>query len=184
MVHADELMRVFNATLGAQYRTRLVRGTDEPLYLPADEHCPYHRIYFAHGFAASALHELAHWCQAGPARRQQVDYGYWYHPDGRDAEAQARFEQVEAQPQAIEWMLSRACGHRFDVSADNLSIEVDRGAFARTVLMAVHQYYQRGLPPRAAALMAAFGDHFGRPLPRIQDFALREDGRVCTGTHH
>ncbi len=39
-------------------------------------------------FFASALHEISHWCVAGKARREQVDFGYWYCPDGRDAMTQ------------------------------------------------------------------------------------------------
>ncbi|MBY6186035.1 elongation factor P hydroxylase [Marinobacter hydrocarbonoclasticus] len=184
MVDVSELMQVFNDTLGKQHQTRLVRGTDEPLYLPADAHCPYHRIYFAHGFSASALHELAHWCQAGAQRRTQVDYGYWYHPDGRSEQQQAAFEAVEAKPQALEWMLCRACGHPFDVSADNHAIEVDRVAFRRAVLAQVKGYFERGLPERTRALMAVLAQHFGQPMPTMDDFQLREDGRVYTGTDH
>ncbi|MBY5979923.1 elongation factor P hydroxylase [Ferrimonas balearica] len=184
MVDVDELMAVFNRTLGQQHATRLVRGTDEPLYLPADWHCPYHRIYFAHGFTASALHELAHWCQAGPARRGQVDYGYWYQPDGRDAVQQAAFEAVEARPQALEWMLCRACGQPFDVSVDNHAIEVDRVAFRRAVLSEVKRVYQQGIPARTRALMATLAAHFDRPMPEMDDFQLRDDGRVYTGTDH
>ncbi|MDI8993212.1 elongation factor P hydroxylase, partial [Salmonella enterica subsp. enterica serovar Anatum] len=42
------------------------------IYLPADAQVPYHRIVFAHGFYASALHEISHWCIAGKARRELV----------------------------------------------------------------------------------------------------------------
>lgn len=184
MVDVDKLMAVFNTTLGVEHDTRLVRGTDEPLYLPADQHCPFHRIYFAHGFTASALHELAHWCQAGPQRRTQLDYGYWYHPDGRDAQQQAEFERVEAKPQALEWMLCRACGQPFDVSVDNLAIDVDRAAFRRAVLAEVQGYFERGVPVRTRALMAVLAEHFDQPMPVMDDFQLREDGRVYTGTDH
>ena len=69
-----------------------------PIYLPADAAHPRHRIIFARGFYASALHEpeIAHWCIAGEQRRLleliTTDYGYWYEPDGRDAITQAAFE--------------------------------------------------------------------------------------------
>ncbi len=49
---------------------------------------------------ASALHEISHWCIAGKARRELVDFGYWYCPDGRDAMTQSQFEDVEVKPQA------------------------------------------------------------------------------------
>ncbi|SUC30833.1 Protein of uncharacterised function, DUF462 [Providencia rettgeri] len=80
----QDLINIFDECFGVTYNTRLVKGDDEPIYLPADEAVPYHRIVFAHGFFTSGLHEISHWCIAGEARRQQVDYGYWYCPDGRD----------------------------------------------------------------------------------------------------
>src|SRR5690606_39383874 len=52
-------------------------------YLPASEPDGLARVVFAHGFFASALHEIAHWCIAGDYRRTLHDYGYWYCPDGR-----------------------------------------------------------------------------------------------------
>ncbi|MDX1454750.1 MAG: elongation factor P hydroxylase, partial [Gammaproteobacteria bacterium] len=105
----DALIRLFNSLFEDSHNTILVRGDDEPLYLPADTGHPRHRIIFAHGFFASALHEIAHWCIAGPQRRQLVDYGYWYRPDGRNAEEQRAFEDVEARPQALERIFSEAC---------------------------------------------------------------------------
>ncbi len=39
-----------------------------------------------------------HWCIAGKARRNRVDFGYWYCPDGRDAQTQSQFEDVEVKP--------------------------------------------------------------------------------------
>lgn len=59
------------------------------------------------------MHELAHWCIAGPERRLLADYGYWYEPDGRTEQIQAEFEKVEVKPQAVEWILSASCGFPF-----------------------------------------------------------------------
>ena len=105
-----------------ELNTELVAGDDEPIYLPADAEHRHHRIVFAHGFYASALHEIAHWLVAGAKRRDQEDYGYWYCPDGRDKAQQLAFEQVEVKPQAIEWALSVAAGFNFNVSVDNLMV--------------------------------------------------------------
>ena len=80
----------------------MIRGDDEPLYLPADKNFTYHQIIFAHGYYASALHEISHWCMAGKQRRLLEDFGYWYMPDGRDVDQQKTFEQVEIKPQAKE----------------------------------------------------------------------------------
>ncbi|MEA7548766.1 elongation factor P hydroxylase, partial [Salmonella enterica subsp. enterica serovar Anatum] len=43
-------------------------------------------------------YEISHWCIAGKARRELVDFGYWYCPDGRDAQTQSQFEDVEVKP--------------------------------------------------------------------------------------
>jgi len=134
----------------------------EPVYLPADEDCPFNRIVFAHGFFASALHEVAHWCIAGERRRRLVDYGYWYAPDGRDAGQQAEFERVETKPQAIEWAFAIACGFPFRVSVDNLSgIAVDRESFTRKVHAELVRCSCEGFPPRAQRFMDALSNHYG-----------------------
>lgn len=158
----QDLIRLFNATFEATENTVLERGGDEPLYLPADGDNPRHRILFAHGFFASALHEIAHWCIAGRRRRQLVDYGYWYQPDGRDADEQAAFEAVEARPQALEWGFSIVCGAPFRVSVDNLDgAPVDRDRFARRVHDALQRYSTRGFPPRAERFMTVLSGFYG-----------------------
>lgn len=119
----DWLIVVFN-TLFAEYQTILVRGGDEPEYLAKTDNAPA-QILFAHGYFASALHEISHWCIAGKNRRLQDDFGYWYCPDGRDKQTQSQFEQVEIKPQAVECLLTYACGRKFFVSADNLNADFD-----------------------------------------------------------
>ena len=116
-----QLMAIFNGLFQQELTTRLVGGGEEPIYLPRDSQCRHNRIVFTRDYAASALHEVAHWCVAGAARREQEDYGYWYAPDGRSEDQQAEFERVEVKPQAIEWLLSVAAGRSFRVSADNLA---------------------------------------------------------------
>ncbi len=83
--HYEQLIEIFDGCFADDFNTRLIKGDDEPIYLPADAEVPYNRIVFAHGFYASGLHEISHWCIAGEARRELVDFGYWYCPDGRDA---------------------------------------------------------------------------------------------------
>ena len=77
------------------FNTKLIKGGDEPFYSPADEKFAYHRIIFAHGYYASALHEISHWCMAGKERRLLEDFGYWYMPDGRDAEQQKHLNKLK-----------------------------------------------------------------------------------------
>ncbi|MGQ4880503.1 elongation factor P hydroxylase [Billgrantia sp. LNSP4103-1] len=153
----DDVIALFDGLFLQRFSTRLERGGDEPLYLPAAADSPWHRVIFARGFYASALHEISHWCIAGERRRQLEDYGYWYLPDGRDAEQQRRFEAAEVAPQALEMLFSRACGLRFHVSVDNLGgeSEVDREAFRDRVAARAARYQREGLPARAAAFRAA-----------------------------
>ncbi|MBU3023314.1 elongation factor P hydroxylase [Aestuariibacter sp. A3R04] len=160
----DALIALFHRVFFEKYNTRLVRGDDEPVYLPANQHTPYHQIVFAHGFYASALHEIAHWCIAGPARRLQEDYGYWYCPDGRDAQQQRAFEQVEVKPQALEWAFTLASGRRFRVSTDNLNgAEPNRESFTRTVHKQLLAYCIEGFPYRAQLLLTQLHGHFKTP---------------------
>ncbi|WP_290798912.1 elongation factor P hydroxylase [Halomonas sp.] len=153
----EDVIALFDGLFQDTFATRLVRGDDEPLYLPADADTPFHRVIFARGFYASALHEISHWCIAGEGRRQWEDYGYWYLPDGRDAVEQRDFEAVEVAPQALERLFSRACGLGFHISVDNLGgdVEVDREAFLARVEARAERYESEGLPPRAAAFRCA-----------------------------
>jgi elongation factor P hydroxylase len=160
----QDLIRIFNACFFEKYNTCLVKGMDEPLYLPADENRPYNELHFAHGFFASALHESAHWLIAGEKRRKLVDFGYWYAPDGRSVEQQRLFQSVEVKPQAIEWILSKAAGFRFRVSIDNLDgPESDTHDFKKAVYGQVKVYCEQSLPARAETFRLALCDFYGTP---------------------
>ncbi len=63
----EQLIEIFDGCFADDFNTRLIKGDDEPIYLPADDEVPYNRIVFAHGFYASGLHEISHWCIAGKA---------------------------------------------------------------------------------------------------------------------
>jgi elongation factor P hydroxylase len=159
---AADLQRVFDQLFLGQYHTCLRGGGAEPVYVPARSAGDLHRVIFRQDYFSSALHEVAHWCIAGPQRRQQVDYGYWYEPDGRDAEQQARFEQVEARPQALECLFTAACGLRFRPSADNLGApELDLRRFAGAIHLRLREYCERGLPPRAEQFRRALCGLYG-----------------------
>lgn len=161
----DQIIDIFNRLFLPSYNTQLAHSEDEPIYLPASDTHKHHRILFAHGFFASALHEISHWCIAGEERRQLVDFGYWYEPDGRSAQQQRAFEQVEIKPQAIEWILTKACGLKFNVSTDNLNGNADeiaagRENFAINVVKQVQNYLENGLPKRAGILKQALLDYY------------------------
>ena len=105
----------FNRAFSLTENTVLEGGANEPYYRPGSPNV----IYFREDYSRSALHEVAHWCVAGAARRGLPDYGYWYAPDGRDEAQQAAFYGVEVRPQAIEKMFCEALGIDFKVSVDN-----------------------------------------------------------------
>lgn len=160
----QDLVRLFDLTFADAQRTRLIKGADEPVYIPASNHDEYHQIIFAHGYYASALHEIAHWCLAGQARRLQQDYGYWYCPDGRNAEQQAAFEKVEIKPQAIEWGFCLAADKTFEVSSDNLNgVQADRFAFQAKVRAQLLNYLHSSFPPRAQRFIAVLRDFYQTP---------------------
>lgn len=171
----EDVIRIFNQCFAQTEQTRLLRGEDEPLYIPASNGCSYHRVVFAHGFYRSALHEIAHWCIAGKVRRQLLDYGYWYKPDGRDAAEQVNFEQVESKPQALEWLFCLNAGHSFEVSCDNLGAAdpnaIDRLAFARQVRAQLLSFVDGGVPPRAAIFARALRNYYGLPDPLLVTLA-------------
>lgn len=161
-----DLESLFRDTFFHEFATVLEGGADEPVYLPGNPH----RICYTRDYFRSALHEIAHWCVAGPARRLQEDYGYWYAPDGRDAAQQAEFLAVEVLPQAYEALFSAACGHDFRVSLDNLSGDAgDEYPFAVKVLARAEVLLDQGLPDRVARWCDALALHYGR-----QDLPLTE----------
>ena len=156
---AEALCRLFDGLFLEREGTQLRGGAPEPLFCPGFGAAPA-VIYFRLDYQASALHEVAHWCLAGARRRQRVDYGYWYAPEGRDAAQQAAFFAVEAAPQALESLFCEALGVPFSPSVDNPGAPApDLAPF----LSALHEHRQRwqakGLPSRAARFrdaLAAF----------------------------
>ena len=177
-----DLEQLFSDCFYESYNSKLVKGGDEPIYLPPMQTDisiapqPYAQIVFAHGYYASALHEIAHWCLAGAERRKRIDFGYWYSPDGRTAKQQQAFQKVECQPQAIEWAFCVASGFAFNVSCDNLAgdefgRQPDHRAFALTVKAQVQTYLQQGFPQRAQQFIKALCDFYNQPeVKQIKQF--------------
>jgi len=170
----QDLIDLFEQSFHLSYNTRLVKGDDEPVYLPASENCDNHQIIFAHGYYSSALHEIAHWCLAGDARLLLEDFGYWYLPDGRNEEQQKLFEQVEIKPQAIEWAFCLATNKPFNISVDNLNgAETDPSDFTEAVYQQVKMYCQNGFPKKAQKFIRALAEFYQVPLPlTIEQFSL------------
>ncbi len=159
---SEAISAVFADCFAETYKTMLVGGGDEPFYQPSSAGHEFHQIVYRADYAASALHEVAHWCIAGQARRQLADYGYWYEPDGRNIETQRVFERVEVRPQALECLFSIAAGRSFGVSIDNLGgDEIDPFPFQLAVWQQVQVYLRQGLPARAEQFRCALADYFG-----------------------
>ncbi|BCN93688.1 hypothetical protein THMIRHAM_14730 [Thiomicrorhabdus immobilis] len=176
MKHSPEtLVKLFNQTFIDSFNTELVCCEEEPIYRPADNQHPHHRIIFAHGFFASALHEISHWCVAGEQRRLLEDFGYWYEPDGRSAERQAEFEKVEVKPQAFEWIFSQSAGFTFHFSADNLSGNCGASeSFKQAVHQQVQNFLTHGLPTRAQMWSDVLIGHYRADNPlKIEEFCLQ-----------
>jgi elongation factor P hydroxylase len=161
-----EIARRFNAMAGHRYRTVLLGGAAEPLYVPASDAHPA-EIHYTLDYAQSALHELAHWCIAGGERRRQADYGYWYQPPPRDALARMRFFAVETRVQGLELLLARAAGVRFHVSVDDPG--TDPGEFAAHVHAAARGWLAHGLPSRTRAVFEALAPDWAARLAAWRD---------------
>lgn len=172
--HSADLELLFAGCFRERWRTRLEGGATEPLYLPASGN-GVHRLCYRADYFASALHETAHWCIAGPARRLQVDFGYWYRPDGRDAAGQRAFEAVEARPQALEWIFSVAAGYRFRPSADNLRGTGAGDDFGARVAAELGRLLHCGPPPRARRFADALRRFYGTRDWRDPDRYLCRD---------
>ena len=177
------IVGLFEQLFHPDFNTQLLGGAEEPIYIPAgltlneaDSNDftgaeEYHRLYFRQDYLSSALHESAHWCIAGALRREQLDFGYWYSPDGRTVGQQQLFEQAEVKPQALEWMFSVACGQRFRVSADNLAS--DQGASAEFTEAVVRQAQSwcagHNLPPRGQQFIQGLAAQFDCVAPLSQN---------------
>ena len=151
-MHYQTVINCFNQAFAASHNTRLFAGAAEPLYLPAT-HERGAQLWFREDYAASALHEAAHWCIAGWRRRQLIDFGYEYTPPPRNAAQQAAFFRLELKVQALESLFADQAGVRFEVSADNLTAD------CRLFRQQVH-----ALRPQVEAWMASSRDQRAQRL--------------------
>jgi hypothetical protein len=120
---ADEICLLFNRCFGEIFGVEILGGADEPVYLPASDPKPAQLIFRAN-YAASALHEAAHWCIAGSKRRGQIDFGLIYICEPRTQEQQQRFFSAEVRTQSLECNFASAANLAFNPSADNLNCDV------------------------------------------------------------
>ncbi|MBM6550296.1 elongation factor P hydroxylase [Marinomonas ostreistagni] len=155
MVKATFLEKTFYDVFFSDYSTKLVGGFEEPFYQACDAQGQA-QIQYRFDYPSSALHEVSHWCVAGPERRLQDDFGYWYAEDGRSLAQQKEFEKFEVQPQAYECIFHWAAGMRFDVSVDNLALpDYDASPFREAVMARVKALLDEGLPTRVNCFASA-----------------------------
>ena len=156
-----QICACFNALFEARYRVQLRGGGAEPDYFPPTESAPG-ALVAREDFATSALHEAAHWCVAGAARRALPDYGYVYLPPPRSAIDQQLFFSSELRNQAVELYLAVSAGVAFRASADDPDLGFsDLAAFELEVRALVAQWQGPALlqrhsaPPQRAVLLGA-----------------------------
>lgn len=110
-----QIIEVFNRCFAGTESTVLKGGADEPWYVPGT---PAQLLCRA-DYAASALHEAAHWCLANTRQRQLPDFGFTYLPPPRSRSEQAKFFQLELKTQSLERILAMAASLPFRISADS-----------------------------------------------------------------
>jgi len=161
---AEDLVRLFNERFANTENTMLIGGAEEPIYKPANDDCQYNQVVFTRDYFSSALHEIAHWCIAGIERRNQIDYAYWYLPDGRDPHQQVKFEAAEVKPQALEYAFSLASDITFRVSIDNLQGEqTSSKSFERAVDKQLATFIKSGFSVRAQQFLNTLHQFYGTP---------------------
>jgi len=157
VLDCQQIKVLFEQEFSQRYHVQLSGGAEEPLYLVAQPGQTLNQLIYTRDYAASALHEIAHWCLASDAQLKLKDWGHWYVPDGRNAEQQRTFQRAEARVQAIEWMLSVAAGRPFRESSDNLSGEsIDDTWFKDQIHQQVRRFCEQGFPERAEQLFNVF----------------------------
>jgi hypothetical protein len=157
MIEAAQVEMIFDSTF-TDFSTQLKGGAGEPFYQASQGKGLPNLIYYRQDYTASALHEVSHWCLAGTPRRKLDDFGYWYVAD-RSGQQQLAFEQLEARPQALEWIFSIAAGLPFRVSVDNCRIVTGR-QFKKQIQHAVAALRLR-LPTRAGLMADALSEVSG-----------------------
>jgi elongation factor P hydroxylase len=184
-----DLQRLFGMCFYDTFNTRLQGDAPEPLFIPASVEKKSNTIFYRHDYFSSALHEIAHWCIAGDKRRQQIDYGYWYAPDGRTSQQQIDFERFECKPQALERAFSMACNIPFRVSVDNLSAQDNHDEdalasqlsnFAQAVNTQLMRYLEHGFPERAGIFLTSLHGFYATLPLSLEDKRLAIDSHITS----
>ncbi len=119
------LVQAFNTCFKVSENTVLEGGAEEPWYLPAHANpdAPIAVLRYRADYAASALHEVAHWCLVNKTQRQLPDFGFEYLPPPRTRQEQIAFFKAELRAQSLERVFSQSAGLAFRVSTDDFDPE-------------------------------------------------------------
>jgi elongation factor P hydroxylase len=180
-----DLQSIFSLCFSAHFNTQLQGEAPEPLYIPANAKQTLSTIFYRHDYFSSALHEIAHWCIAGANRRQKIDYGYWYAPDGRTAQQQTDFEFVERKPQALEWAFSIACNIdnlNSQENQDDKTLARQHDHFTQAVNRQLKHYVTYGFPARASLFLAELHKFYSSPALILNDKRLMLSTSLCDST--
>jgi len=155
---SQALADCFNREFAARYRVRCLGGYDEPEFLPANGRQDA-QLRYTRDYAASALHEIAHWCIADLVRHRQPDFGYWYVPPPRTRSQQHAFFHAELRVQSVEAVFAFHAGVKFVASVDDVcQAPADSQQFAQQVQARFLRLRAgSGLPPRAERYIRALG---------------------------
>lgn len=76
--HYEQLIEIFNSCFADEFNTRLIKGDDEPIYLPADAEVPYNRLAIDHDRPFTRFFEEVNAAQKGtfPRSRRSDDAYY------------------------------------------------------------------------------------------------------------
>ena len=149
------IARCFEQCFAAQLPVRCVGGASEPFYRPGAAGRPAVLRYRA-DYAASALHEIAHWCVAGARRRALADFGYAYLAPPRSSAEQQQFLRWELTPQALESLFAEAAGAVFRPSFDDIEDRhIDLRPGFLDALMRRRSALAHAMPPRAERFVRA-----------------------------
>ena len=162
-----QIIAVFERCFTEQYATRLCGGAEEPLYLPK-QGATLARLHFRADYAASALHEVAHWCLAGTERRRCVDFGYEYIAPPRTAVQQQYFYAAELRAQSLEQCLAEAAGVQFSISTDNIAANGVINANARLQAQAFATQLQQQRATTIAWLASSAGTRASKFIDELR----------------
>jgi elongation factor P hydroxylase len=175
------IAETFNACFEDRFHTVMVGGADEPLYIPPSPSSPG-ELRYREDYPASALHEAAHWCIAGPERRKQLDFGYTYTPPPRNPHAQVAFFAGEARAQALESIFAQAACVRFVLSIDDLE-SLDRRRECSEAFAAGVEVERQRVNRQIEAHQLRRAAQFAAALAGKSD-GLLGVGRTCGGRTH